>query len=876
MKKLPYQQAVLDNINEQVYVRDLDMNIIYINPAAEKLTEWTLQESLGKKCYEVFGDKKLECRDVCPVEKAITDRSSVLHHEGELIARNGDIRKMRVSISPMQDEGNVTGAIVVMQDVTDFKALEDSHIKTLIKMEKVQASLKKSEFHLKQAQTVASVGSWHLDISNDILTWSKEIYRTFGVAEGTQLNTAMFLNKVHPEDQEMVESVWQAALNGNPYNIEHRILIDDEVLWVHEKAQILFDRQGKPFEAIGTVQNITKRKQSLDRAKQLNSLNEDLLRIGSLSEKMGVITDKIVKIFKADFARIWIIRSGDLCDSTCNHSGVTKGPHVCKDRDRCLHLIASSGRYTHSNGGHQRVPFGAYKIGRIASGEESKFLTNDVLNDPRIHDQKWARSLGLVSFAGYRLLSANGGVIGVLALFSDKKISPEENALIENLSGITAQVIQTAKAEDALQESENNFRTFFDTINDFLFILDGLGNIQVCNQTVLKRLGYSQEELYNKPVLFVHPENRREEAGQIVAEMLQGQRTYCPVPLITKMGDLIPVETYVSEGVWDGKPSIFGVSKDITALKLSEDKFSKAFHSNPAIAGLSDLKTGEFIEVNPAFYEKLGFTPNETIGKRASKIVRMDAEFREKTLRKLKKQGNLKNEETIIYTKNGTPLNVLLSSEIIEIGGRKHNFTNAVDITDHRQAEKALKESEEKFRAIFEQAAVGVALTSTSTGKLIQINRKYCDIVGYSEEELRNLTFQELTHPDDLQADSDKMQDLIEGRIHDFSMEKRYLAPDGSTIWIDLTVSPMWKIGDPPTFHIAVIEDITKRKLMETEVRTLSGLLPICASCKNIRDDKGYWNQIESYIHKHSEAEFSHSICPECAKKLYPDLDYPD
>ena len=60
------------------------------------------------------------------------------------------------------------------------------------------------------------------------------------------------------------------------------------------------------------------------------------------------------------------------------------------------------------------------------------------------------------------------------------------------------------------------------------------------------------------------------------------------------------------------------------------------------------------------------------------------------------------------------------------------------------------------------------------------------------------------------------------------------------------------------------------------EVKTLGGLLPICASCKKIRDDKGYWNQLEDYIQKHSEAEFSHSVCPQCAKKLYPDLDIYD
>ena len=66
--------------------------------------------------------------------------------------------------------------------------------------------------------------------------------------------------------------------------------------------------------------------------------------------------------------------------------------------------------------------------------------------------------------------------------------------------------------------------------------------------------------------------------------------------------------------------------------------------------------------------------------------------------------------------------------------------------------------------------------------------------------------------------------------------------------------------------------DITKRMLLKKEIKVLRGFLPICASCKKIRDDKGYWNQIESYIRDHSEAQFSHSICPDCVKKLYPDL----
>jgi len=130
------------------------------------------------------------------------------------------------------------------------------------------------------------------------------------------------------------------------------------------------------------------------------------------------------------------------------------------------------------------------------------------------------------------------------------------------------------------------------------------------------------------------------------------------------------------------------------ALRASEEKFLKAFHCGAAISGISDLETGEFIEVNQTFYNSLGFKPEEVIGKKSSEVLQMDLKFRNRVIARMKRQGYIKNEESIIYTKNGTPRNILLSAEIIEIAGKKYNYTNAIDITDRKQVE------EEKRKAL--------------------------------------------------------------------------------------------------------------------------------------------------------------------------------
>ena len=146
------------------------------------------------------------------------------------------------------DHGKATHLLGVSQDITERKQME--------------TALKLSEARLNRAQSVAKIGSWALDIRANVLTWTAENYRIFGIPEGTALTYEVFLSRVHPDDCNYVDKMWHRAMEGENYDIEHRILANGEVRWVREKADLEFDATGQLIGGIGITQDITERKHS--------------------------------------------------------------------------------------------------------------------------------------------------------------------------------------------------------------------------------------------------------------------------------------------------------------------------------------------------------------------------------------------------------------------------------------------------------------------------------------------------------------------------------------------------------------------------------------------------------------------------------------
>jgi PAS domain S-box-containing protein len=323
------------------------------------------------------------------------------------------------------------------------------------------------------------------------------------------------------------------------------------------------------------TREIGKRWHTEEQITKLVSLKERLIETISLNEKLKITTDGLVDIFGADFARIWLIREGDLCENGCMHAQSGEGPDACRDRVRCLHLLASSGRYTHIDGNHRRVPFGCYKIGRIASGEESRFLTNDVANDPKVHDHEWAKSLGLVSFAGFKLLSPNGEPIGVLALFSRQTILPIEEGLMMNLAEFLSLVILSDKDRETLRESERRFLLFMGHFPGLAYIKDYECRTVFANRGFLIYLGIDPKEIVGKtnhdifPAEFadrVTADERRILDLEVSEEYEEYEEEVAGCTWLTRKF-AIPVT--------DNQPLLGGISFDITERKRTEEEKAK-------------------------------------------------------------------------------------------------------------------------------------------------------------------------------------------------------------------------------------------------------------------------------------------------------------
>ncbi|MGM0442551.1 MAG: PAS domain S-box protein, partial [Elusimicrobiota bacterium] len=228
---------------------DPEGDITLINKKGAQILESTKEELIGKNWFANFIPEEKLSEVKSKFKKSMAgDIESVVYTENEIVTARGNERTMTWHNTTIKKDGKIIGLLCSGEDITQKKEL----------MQKQE----QYRIYLEKSQEMGRIGSWHLNVADNILEWTDETYRIFEIPRGSKVTYERFLNRVHPEDKDEVDRKWKAAMIGEEYSVEHRLLIEGKIKWVHQEAEVTFDDRGEAVEAIGFVQDITDRKKS--------------------------------------------------------------------------------------------------------------------------------------------------------------------------------------------------------------------------------------------------------------------------------------------------------------------------------------------------------------------------------------------------------------------------------------------------------------------------------------------------------------------------------------------------------------------------------------------------------------------------------------
>ena len=234
--------------------------------------------------------------------------------------------------------------------------------------------------------------------------------------------------------------------------------------------------------------------------------------------------------------------------------------------------------------------------------------------------------------------------------------------------------------------------------------------------------------------------------------------------------------------------------------------------------------TLRFLDVNGKACAELGYSREELLSMTVFDIApNLSKETADRSLQRMRQAGFVLLEG-VHRRKDGSTFPVEVNFKIARLD-KEYVVAVSRDITERKRAAALLKESERRFRAVYQGAPVGIAVVDPHTGLFLQVNAKYCEIAGRTNEEMLRLRFQDITHPEDADGSVNLITQLVDGKIRDYDVEKRYRRPDGRTVWINLSVVPLWELGEQVSWHIAIVQDITERKKTDEALRASESMV---------------------------------------------------
>ena len=415
---------------------------------------------------------------------------------------------------------------------------------------------------------------------------------------------------------------------------------------------------------------------------------------------------------------------------------------------------------------------------------------------------------------------------------------PEKDHVVE------VKLSELAPIRRALQENEDWYQDLVEHSKDLLCVHDLNGRLLSINPAPARVLGYSVEELLQIPMREIIAPEFRPEFDAYLKQIEHAGESHGFMAVLTRSGEQRIWEyhnTLRIEGV--AAPIVRGIAHDITEQRRTEKRLREASESllekvresertirelklfralvdqsNDSIKVI-DPETLRFLDVNEKACSELGYSREELLSRGVFDIDPAVTESSAAKVRDELRESGFIVMETLHRRKDGSTFPVEVSMRWVQLE-RDYIVAIARDLTERKHAETLLRASEHRYRTLHERSPVGVCWIDSQTGRFLGVNPKYCEIVGRTEQDLLGRNFQSITHPEDLAGNLDRLRQLTVGEVRQYELEKRYLRPDGSVRWVEVEVVPMWGKGHDAAWHMAIVQDISERRLAEEALRT--------------------------------------------------------
>jgi PAS domain S-box-containing protein len=859
------KQARLLNLSyDAILIRNFVDGIVYWNKGAQEVYGYTKEEALGCISHELLNTEFPQ-----PLEEIF----EILYRDnrwiGELVHTRKDGKKITVATCWILDRDKSNNTISILEANSDITVRKHA-----------EEALLKSESDLKKSQEIAHVGSWEWDLESNLVTGSDELYRMFGLIPDPSTFFQQYIDLLIPEDKQRVLNALDETINKNvPYNIDYPVILHNgKKRFIHAEAITIYDND-RPVKILGTAQDITQLKQEEYRIFRYNRVLEGINRIFSnvvqakteeelgntcLSVALEVTGDGIgfVNLLDDDglMHDIAIIEGGwDQC-LMYDKTGHRRPPGNFVVHGLYGHVITSGKSFFTNNPPLHSKSIGlpaAHPLlksflgvplfldgkikGMIAVANREGGYSHEQLEDleaiapavmQALHRKKSEEALR----EAYENLQAQSEKLQAqsekLQAQSEELQAQSEEIQVQN-EELQSQSVELRKAYKTLSESEEKYRNIVETTNEGIWVTDAETKITYVNKKMADLLGYTTEEMIGILALDLVDKDYKTYADQRMEKRRKGIDEVHENKLVRKDGSTLWAFIN-SKSLFDKDGKFIGILTmltDITerkrmeaALRENEERFRVAQELSPdgflIFRPLRD-DTGvvtDFLWIyeNDAAAQMNDTNPKEVCGKKVSEVLpHHDQSPFGKAYKEVAETGEVRVVEEAFYDQDTFRQQRWFRAAAVPTTGGDVAIL-VQNVTERKQVEEALRESERRFSLIYEKSPIPMLLSRWEDGSMVTVNEQVVKTFGFAREEMIGKKSSDLGINRDFEGRKRMLTELQQkGSIHDVEMPMYTRVGEKRIFSNNLDIVKL----DGKKLLLSVFYDITERKRAEEALR---------------------------------------------------------